>query len=230
VTKETTEQAVFLGRLSATAEMLRSCRAAGILLALVHLLFELLGLLLVDEAQPRQALLELKGVEKGAVLVVHPGVEDLLVPNDTTAGLRDVHHLEPVGIADQIVGEDDCALEACIGPFCRVRVCYIESCDADSLDLVGLLGHVSLDGVLVLVAKDGRHFGRERRPQFGLGLVEVRIGRCEQDVVCSVRCAELCLSCHLCQDGSSEFPPGGRSVRWARASRQASVEVRASRW
>jgi hypothetical protein len=87
VTKETTEQAVFLGRLSATAEMLRSCRAAGILLALVHLLLELLGLLLVDEAQPRQALLELKGVEKGAVLVVHPGVEDLLVPNDATAGL-----------------------------------------------------------------------------------------------------------------------------------------------
>lgn len=28
----------------------------------------------------------------------------------------DIHHLEPVGIADKVIGEDDGALEARVGP------------------------------------------------------------------------------------------------------------------
>lgn len=56
---------------------------AGILLSLVHLLFELLGLLLIDEAQPGEILLQLKRVEECPVLVVVPRIEELLVPDDT---------------------------------------------------------------------------------------------------------------------------------------------------
>ena len=53
---------------------------ARILLAVVHFLHKLLGLLFVDERQSGQAVLELKSMEKDAVLVVAPCVVDLLIP------------------------------------------------------------------------------------------------------------------------------------------------------
>lgn len=59
---------------------------AGVLLALVHLLDEGLGLLLVGEGQAGGALLELEGVEEGAVLVVGEALVDLLVPDDASSG------------------------------------------------------------------------------------------------------------------------------------------------
>lgn len=53
-----------------------------ILLALVHLLLELLCFLLIGKRQTGQAVLELKGVEEGTVLVVLERVVDFLVPDD----------------------------------------------------------------------------------------------------------------------------------------------------
>jgi hypothetical protein len=61
----------------------------GVLLAVVELLLECLGFLLVGERQACQAILELKGVEEDTVLVVREGVVYLLVPyNTTTLGLQ----------------------------------------------------------------------------------------------------------------------------------------------
>lgn len=74
------KQATRLDRLTVTSKGRVFGGLASILLSFVHLFLELLGLFLVHERQPSQALLELEGVEKGAVLVILPCVEDLLVP------------------------------------------------------------------------------------------------------------------------------------------------------
>lgn len=82
--EESAETAVLLGwLLRGTAKWCRSRRFACILFAVVHLLFELLGLLFVDKAQASKAIFQLKGVEKGSVLVITPCVEEFLVPNDS---------------------------------------------------------------------------------------------------------------------------------------------------
>jgi hypothetical protein len=61
----------------------------SVLLAFVHLLLELLCFLLISKRQAGQTVLELKGVEEGAVLVVLEGVVDFLVPdNAAIRGLR----------------------------------------------------------------------------------------------------------------------------------------------
>jgi hypothetical protein len=63
----------------------------GVLLAVVHLLLERLGLLLVGEGQPCLAFFQLERVEEDAILVVRERVVDLLVPDDATVGrLRSV--------------------------------------------------------------------------------------------------------------------------------------------
>ena len=51
-----------------------------ILLALIHLLLELLRLLLICKAQPKHALLTLEAEEKDAILVELEGVVDFLIP------------------------------------------------------------------------------------------------------------------------------------------------------
>ena len=56
----------------------------GVLLAIVELLLKCPGLLLIGKGQAGQTVLELKGVEEDAVLVVGEGVVDLLVPNDAS--------------------------------------------------------------------------------------------------------------------------------------------------
>ena len=68
------------------AERLVLCVLVGVLLAVVDLLLERLGLLLVGEGEGGQAVLELEGVEEDAVLVVGEVVVDLLVPDDATVG------------------------------------------------------------------------------------------------------------------------------------------------
>jgi hypothetical protein len=58
-------------------------------LTLLHLLDERLGLFLVGERQARRAVLEFKGMEECAVLVVREVIVDLLVPNHAlSSGLR----------------------------------------------------------------------------------------------------------------------------------------------
>lgn len=71
------------------AERFVLCVLVGVLFAVVELLLERLGLLLVGKRQAGETVLELKGVEEDAVLVVGEGVVDLLVPYDTaTLGLH----------------------------------------------------------------------------------------------------------------------------------------------
>jgi hypothetical protein len=53
---------------------------ARILLPVIHLLEELFRLLLVDEGQAGLAVLQLKGMEEDAVLVVVPILVDFLIP------------------------------------------------------------------------------------------------------------------------------------------------------
>lgn len=70
----------------------------GVLLAVVHLLLERLGLLLVGEREAGKAVLELKCVEEDAVLVVGEGVVDLLIPDDAPAG-RLLHISVDIGVS-----------------------------------------------------------------------------------------------------------------------------------
>jgi hypothetical protein len=85
--KETSEEAaVFLLLMTTSSEWRGSRLTGGILFTVVHLLLELLRLLLVDKAQPSYAFFELERVEKGAVLVVAPCIEDFLVPDHATRG------------------------------------------------------------------------------------------------------------------------------------------------
>ena len=70
---------------------------------------------------------------------------------------RDVHHLQPVGMAYQVVREHDRPLESRVRPFRPIRVGDVEPCYADCLDLVRHLGYESFDCLLVLLAEDRRH-------------------------------------------------------------------------
>jgi hypothetical protein len=75
---------------------------------------------------------------------------------------RDVDHLDPKSVADKVVGEDYGALQAGILPSVVVWICNVQLCDSDSVDLVGSLGDLSLDILLVIVGQDGRHGEDER--------------------------------------------------------------------
>ena len=93
---------------------------ACILLPVIHFLFELLGLFLVNKRQSCQTFLKLKRVKERSVLIVIKRVIDLLVPYHAAIGAlslmsvclrrackatyRDVDHLDPVCISNQIVG------------------------------------------------------------------------------------------------------------------------------
>lgn len=186
IAKEAAKQAGLLDRLGAAAKGRRLGGPAGVLFAVVHLFFELLGLFFVDEAEAGQAVFQLKGVEKGAVLVVGPRIVYFLIPDDASSGgleqgpgqqmepgfrggrgeggwstNRNVDHFQPVRVADEIVGQDDGALETGVGPFGAVGVGNEETGDGDGLNLVGLLGNEALDRVLVIVVEDRRHGGGE---------------------------------------------------------------------
>lgn len=71
--------------LRASAEGRVAGSLAGVLLAVVHLLLELLCLLLVDKAQRSQTVLEVEGMEESTVLVIAPSVKNLLVPDYSAA-------------------------------------------------------------------------------------------------------------------------------------------------
>jgi hypothetical protein len=131
----------------------------GVLFAVVELLLERLGLLLVGEGQAGQTVLELKRVEEDAVLVVGEGVVDLLVPDDTATMGRYVHHLQPESVADQVVGQHDGALQARVGPSARVGIGNVQLGDGDGVDFVRRLGHGALHRLLVLVGENRRHGG-----------------------------------------------------------------------
>jgi len=70
---------------------------------------------------------------------------------------RDVHQLDPEGVADQVVGQHNGALQPRVGPSVPIGVGNVQLGDGDGVDLVVLLGHVALHRLLVLVGKDRRH-------------------------------------------------------------------------
>jgi hypothetical protein len=72
----------------------------GVLFAVIELLLECSGFLLVGKRQTSQAILEFKGMEESSILVVVPCVEDLLVPNNSSVGGRDIDHFDPVRISN----------------------------------------------------------------------------------------------------------------------------------
>lgn len=153
--KKTQKPAMLVvGRLCRTAKWRFLRGLLRILLPVVHLLEELLRLLLVHKGQARQTFLQLERVEKDAVLVVTPCVEDLLVPHNSSVSGRDVHHLQPVRVSDCVIRQHHSALQARVCPFRSVGVCYVESSNGDGLDFVGRLGHEALDGFPVVFAEN----------------------------------------------------------------------------
>ena len=72
---------------------------------------------------------------------------------------RNVDHLEPEGVADQVVGQDDGALQARVGPSVAVGIGNVQLGDGDGVDFVARLGHGALDHLLVLVGQDRGHCG-----------------------------------------------------------------------
>lgn len=69
-----------------TLERCRPCLFTRILLAFVHLLLELLGLLLADEGEPCKAIFKLKGMKESTVLVVIEWIVDFLIPDYSSVG------------------------------------------------------------------------------------------------------------------------------------------------
>ena len=131
-----------------------------ILLPLVNFLLELLCLFLICKAETRETVLELESVEERPILIVGECVVDLLIPQNTTVGGRNVDQLDEVGVAHQIIGEDRGALQAGVGPSVAVVwVSNVELGNGDSMDLVGSLRYGTLDSLLVVVRKDGWHGG-----------------------------------------------------------------------
>jgi hypothetical protein len=108
----------------------------GVLFAVVHLLLERLGLLLVGERKTCLTFFKFEAVKEDAILVVGKSVVYLLVPDDATVGRRDVHQLDPEGVAHKIVGQYCCALQSCVCPVVPVRVGNVQLGDSDSMDLV----------------------------------------------------------------------------------------------
>lgn len=82
--KDATEakQAMLLGGLAVSAEGGCLGCAARVLLAVLHLFEKEGSLLLVDKGEAGETILNFKAVEKGSVLVISPGVKDLLIPEN----------------------------------------------------------------------------------------------------------------------------------------------------
>lgn len=75
---------------------------------------------------------------------------------------RDIDKLNPEGMADIVVSQDDSALQAGISPSVGVWICYVELSDGDGEDLVSGFWDDSADCFPVGIGKDGGH-GAERR-------------------------------------------------------------------
>jgi len=90
-------------------------------------------------------------MEKGSVLVVLKSIIDLLVPYHTAITGGYVDQLNPEGVSNQIVGKDSSALEAGVCPSVAIRQNNVQSCNSNSLDLVGSLWYNSLNCFFIVV-------------------------------------------------------------------------------
>ena len=129
-----------------------------ILLPLINLFPKLPRLLLIPKTQPKQHLFPLERMEKRAILIILKRVINLLIPYHASVGGRDVDEFEPEGVADEVVGEDDGALEVGGGPVGGGGVGDVEFGDGDGVDFVGCFGDAAFDGLFVVVGEDRGHF------------------------------------------------------------------------
>lgn len=67
---------------------------------------------------------------------------------------RHINQFDPESISDQIIGKHRSALKSGIGPFVPVWVGNVQLGDGNSMDLVGGLGHRSLDSQFVVVVEN----------------------------------------------------------------------------
>lgn len=130
------------------------CVFVCVAFALVHLLLELFGLLLVRKAQSCHTVFELEGMKKGAVLVVLKCVIYLLIPKHSSVCWTDINELDPECIAYQVVREHCGSLESCVGPSVLIRMCHIQTCYGDCVDLVACLRYSTLDSLLVVIRQN----------------------------------------------------------------------------
>jgi hypothetical protein len=93
-------------------------------------------------------------VKEDAVLVVTPVFIYFLIPYHAPVSGRDVHHLDPVGVADKVIRQHDSTLQACICPFRSVGMGYVEPSHGDGMNLIGLLRYEALDDLAVVVTED----------------------------------------------------------------------------
>lgn len=155
-------------RLSAAhGECLHPRSLAGILLTLLHLLAELLCLLLIRKAQsgqtaPSPAIVQLKGMKEGPVLIPSPILVYLLVPDNTTIRWGDIHQLHPESVPHKIVCQHSGALQAGVGPSRAVRICNVQLGHGYRLDLVGLFGNGAFDRLFVFFSQNRRHSAGDR--------------------------------------------------------------------
>jgi hypothetical protein len=78
---------------------------------------------------------------------------------------RDVYHLQPEGVAHQVVRQHRGALQPGVGPSVLVWVRNVQLRDGDGEDLVRGFGHSALHRLLVLVGENRRHGSGCRRPE-----------------------------------------------------------------
>lgn len=124
--EDTSKQAMFmmatLVLLRCTSKRCLQCSLARILLSVVHLLQKLLRLFLVDKGQSGKTVFEFEGVEEHSVLVISPCVVYFLIPDDSSISWRYVHHLNPVRVSHQVIGEHYGPLKSSVGPLVSIRV------------------------------------------------------------------------------------------------------------
>lgn len=136
----------------ATGKRLALSGLVGILLALINLLLELLRFFFVCKTQTCHAVLQFEAVEEGSVLVVLERVVDLLIPEDAAVGRRNIHQLNEVSVAHEVVRQDCGALQAGVDPSVAVLwVRNVQFSDGDGVDFVRGLWHSALHCLFVVV-------------------------------------------------------------------------------
>lgn len=90
--------------------------SARTLIPLLHLLDKPLGFLLIDKREAGVAVLEFKRMEEDSILSVVKILVQLLIPDNPPLRRRDVYHLQPECVTDEVVHQGNGAREAGVGP------------------------------------------------------------------------------------------------------------------
>jgi hypothetical protein len=129
----------------------------SVLLSVIHFLLKGLCFLLINKTKSSKAVFELESVKENSILIIREGVVDLLVPDNTAVGRRNIYELDPECIPHQVVSKDRRSLQSRVGPSVPIWVSNVQLRDCNCMDLVVGLGYRPLDCLLVLIGEDGRH-------------------------------------------------------------------------